>query len=153
MTENEITKFIEENENCIVLKREYLPGVTKGVLIGYKNKEAVLFLNTIELKWLDNKTQVSCIPEGVYPFYPSIWNKYNKAVLELKDVPNRSEILFHSANYASGKLVQLRGCIAPVTGYADIDGDGIIDGTSSKDAFIKLMAEFGNIEGKLLIYS
>lgn len=59
----------------------------------------------------------------------------------------------HPANYASGKHVELLGCIAPVTSYKDLDGDGIIDGVSSKIAFDKIMAKFGNLKTKIIIYS
>ena len=135
------------------LKRTYKDGVTLGVLKGYINSKLVLETKTIELKWLDNIPEISCICEGIYDIEPTIWNKHNKKVLGIKNVPDRSHILIHPANYASGKHVQLLGCIAPVTGYADLDNDGIIDGTSSKDAFDKVMDKFGNINCNIIIYS
>lgn len=137
----------------LILMRDYLDDVTKGRLIGYINGEVVLDINTIELKWLDNQNEISCIPEGLYDCVPDIWNKYNRKVLGIKNVPGRDRILFHSANYAGGKKVQLKGCIAPVTSYADLDKDGIIDGTNSKNAFNKLMKKFGKIETQILIMS
>jgi hypothetical protein len=57
-------------------------------------------------------------------------------VIRLKGVPGRSNILIHPANYVS----QLRGCIAIGLDGADINGDGLIDVTSSKKAVKKLVA-------------
>ncbi|MCO1336079.1 DUF5675 family protein [Microbulbifer sp. OS29] len=61
---------------------------------------------TVERPWLGNKPFESCIPEGVYrcdPYssakYPNVW--------ELQEVPGRSKILMHTANYAS----DVQGCI------------------------------------------
>lgn len=48
----------------------------------------------------------------------------------MQDVPGRSEILIHVANYVN----QLMGCIAPGLYHRDIDNDGIIDVTNSGDA-------------------
>ena len=48
----------------------------------------------------------------------------------LQDVPNRAGVRIHPANYAR----QLEGCIALGLGKADLDKDGNIDITSSKQA-------------------
>ena len=137
----------------VEIKRKHVKGVTKGEWKGYIDGKCVVEVNTIELKWDDNKPRVSCIPEGVYPLRPAIWQKHKKKVLQICNVPNRSHILVHPANFASGKNIQLLGCIAPVTGYADLDNDGIIDGTASRKAFDKIMEHFGNIECNIIIYS
>ncbi len=139
--------------NRIELKRDYKDGVTLGAIKGYINNVLVVDIKSIELKWNDNKPRISCIPEDIYDIEPDIWNKHQMKVLGIKNVPNRSRILMHPANYASGKHIELLGCIAPVTGFADLDKDGIIDGTASRSAFGKLMHHFGNIKCKLIIYS
>jgi hypothetical protein len=99
---------------------------TNGYLI--HGREVVC--KTIELPWRQNKPSVSCIPEGEYII------RKRKSVrfglhLEVKDVPNRSYILFHPANVA---WKELRGCIAPVT---KLTGDGM--GIRSRVAMLKLM--------------
>jgi hypothetical protein len=86
----------------VVLKRFcYHPEGTLGVieLAGKK-------LFTIERPWLDNAQNVSCIPTGTYltrwresPRFGFTW--------ELQDVPDRSYILIHAANYPSN----VQGCI------------------------------------------
>ena len=63
---------------------------------------------TLERPWQDNAINVSCIPEAVYQCGPFNGKKF-KDVVEVIDVPDRSYILFHSANYPQ----QLHGCIAP----------------------------------------
>lgn len=65
----------------------------------------------IELPWLDNVRNNSCIPEGVYPLIKRYSKRFKWHVL-VKDVVGRSAILFHPANNA---LRELRGCIAPVS--------------------------------------
>lgn len=61
---------------------------------------------TLENNWLDNKTNLSAIPEGVYECVPHNGTKY-KNVWVLKDVPNRSAILIHAGNIED----DTRGCI------------------------------------------
>jgi hypothetical protein len=153
ISEEELTKFNNENPTALLLKREYLPNVTKGTLKGFINHVQMVDINTIELKWKDNEKSISCIPEGIYDIEPDTWFKYNKKVLGIKNVPNRDRILLHPGNFAYGKQKQLDGCIAPVLGYADLDKDGTIDGTNSQKAFEILMHIFGNIRCKILIYS
>ncbi|MDR0228938.1 MAG: DUF5675 family protein [Flavobacteriaceae bacterium] len=91
----------------IILHRMYLPTATHGLLT--LNGLPICF--TIELPYVGNQKQISCIPEGVYP----LKNRYSarfKKHIEILNVPNRSYILFHPANNAPREL---RGCIAPVT--------------------------------------
>jgi len=63
-------------------------------------------LFTLENPWRDNMRGVSCIPEGLYRCEPFSGAKY-KAVYEVKNVVDRSYILFHSGNWAADTV----GCI------------------------------------------
>ena len=91
----------------IHLKRTYHKEGTNGTLF-YKD----LFLGfTIELPWLENKRNISCIPEATYEIKARFSPKFKQHLI-LKNVPKRSLILFHPANDA---LKELEGCIAPVT--------------------------------------
>jgi len=87
--------------------------------------------HTIELPWLDNMRNHSCIPEGRYELEPRFTTK-RKDHFEVLKVPGRDGILVHTANDA---LTQLRGCIAPVT---TLTGPGA--GTGSKAALERLNA-------------
>jgi len=64
------------------------------------------FLVTLELPWLENEKQISCIPEGAYPLTSIESPKYGSTWL-LENVPNRSEILIHAGNYPK----DTHGCI------------------------------------------
>lgn len=69
---------------------------------------------TMELPWRDNKTAVSCIPEGTYN---CVWGKSEKFGMcyHITKVPNRSSILFHNGNWAGDHSKGLRseslGCV------------------------------------------
>lgn len=63
---------------------------------------------TLELPWVNNESNISCIPCGVYPVLWTFSNRLNRFTYLLGNVSNRSGIRIHSANLAS----QLNGCIA-----------------------------------------
>ena len=86
------------------LFRTYDPEGTNGEL-------KLVVCNTIELPWLQNERNVSCIPEGRYELRKRFIKKFGLHLLVV-DVPDRSWILIHPANHAK---TQLKGCIAPVT--------------------------------------
>ena len=109
----------------LVLSRSYFPDGTNGKL----ECEGKFICNTIELPWKKNETKVSCIPEGKYFIKKRYSNKF-KWHLEVLTIENRKFILIHPANNA---LLELKGCIAPVT---KISGPGL--GLKSKQAFQKL---------------
>lgn len=64
---------------------------------GTLNLDGQPAFNTLEEKWLDNKKRVSCIPAGKYECIKYSGTKY-KDVWKVKDVPNRTAILFHWGN-------------------------------------------------------
>lgn len=129
--------------------RRYYPEQTEGELqVWNEEGELVFECKTLELAWKENEKQVSCIPEGIYNVVPRTSPKY-KEHLHVTEVPNRSLILFHHANFAGSKNPRtghsdLRGCIAVGKDFVDINGDGIKDVTSSKATMKKLMAVAGN---------
>lgn len=101
---------------------------TFGVLV--VNGEVLC--TTLELPWLDNTRNVSCIPEGTYQCHPVRSPKFGE-VYEVKDVPGRSNILFHPGNLPR----DTEGCIIPGLGYGVIGGlRGV---TQSRRAFDTLM--------------
>lgn len=63
---------------------------------------------TVERPWEHNLPRISCIPEGTYEMKRRKSPKFGWC-WEVKDVPNRTYILFHSANFPD----ELQGCIAP----------------------------------------
>ncbi|MGQ7944177.1 DUF5675 family protein [Flavobacterium sp. WC2509] len=115
----------------IVLTRTYFSDGTNGKI----ECEGRFVCYTIELPWLDNAKQISCIPEGKYLLRRRYSPKFQWHV-EVADVANRSSILLHPANNAQKEL---KGCIAPVT---KVSGAGL--GLQSRQAFLKV---------KCLVYS
>lgn len=79
----------------------YHPSGTLGVINIDNHK-----FYSIERPWLENATNVSCIPEGEYemgwrtsPRFGETWH--------IKDVPDRTHILIHVANFSK----DVQGCI------------------------------------------
>lgn len=100
---------------------------------------------TLELPWLENLKNISCIPEGSYLYKKRVSPSRKTEVIELTGVEGRSYIQIHPGNYTR----QIQGCILPGLGLKDIDKDGIFDVTHSSAAFNKIMAlapETGNIK-------
>jgi len=62
----------------------------------------------IELPYLDNHRNVSCIPSGVYTFQKIVRADRSEAI-EILNVHNRTHILVHSGNY----MKDTQGCILP----------------------------------------
>jgi hypothetical protein len=116
---------------------------TYGTLSIYSGTDLLFSCKTLELPWLNNQRRISCIPEGTYNVILHNSPKFGKCFW-LQDVPGRSEILIHTGNYAgslnpkTGKS-DILGCILVGTGYADLDGDGLKDITSSKVAMDELL--------------
>ena len=105
------------------------------------DKQLLLRLRTIELPWLDNEVGKSCIPAGIYQARIHQSPKFGWS-LWIHDVPDRTQILVHAANFVR----QLKGCIAPGLFHRDIDNDGIIDVTNSRDAMKVLEAYLGALD-------
>lgn len=67
---------------------------TRGVLTSADGEHLCY---TLELPWLANQRNVSCIPKGIYGVVQHNGAKY-KGVWRLLDVPNRDGILIHAGN-------------------------------------------------------
>tara|TARA_R100001460_G_scaffold25765_1_gene51918 strand:- start:8748 stop:9152 length:405 start_codon:yes stop_codon:yes gene_type:complete len=88
-------------KNILLERFCYHPTATLGVV----RVDDELFYS-VERPWLDNRVGVSCIPTGVYemgwresPRFGETWH--------IKDVPDRTYILIHVANFAR----DVEGCI------------------------------------------
>ena len=92
--------------NLLIIRDTFTEQSTIGNL--YLNGE--LFCDTLENPWLDNQKNISCIPKGEYKVRlrtarESATRDYLHMLV--KDVPNRSYILFHRGNTAK----DTQGCI------------------------------------------
>lgn len=104
-----------------------------------------LTLHTVELPWRDNLTGKSSIPLGTYRCEIVNSPRFGR-VYGLRDVPGRSNILIHAANFGGNTELgfdsDLLGCIAPaMTLGALTNRQGITQqaGLRSKEALARLM--------------
>ena len=93
---------------------------TLGHLFVLDGTQLMFKCKTLELPYNDNIRNLSSVPSGLYPLHYEYSPKFDRALWELKNVPNRSECKIHVANYVR----QLNGCIALGDMHLDIDGDG-----------------------------
>jgi len=107
---------------------------TLGKITIHDNLEEVYTCKSLELSWKENKRSISCIPMGIYRAVIRFSVKHGEHFI-LKDVEDREYVLIHSANYH----YQLRGCISVGKSYADINKDGELDVTSSRDTMDDLL--------------
>lgn len=112
-------------------------------------------LMCLELPWRDNATGVSCIPPGLYRCEIVNSPRFGK-VYEVRDVPRRTNILIHAANFAGdttkGLFSQLLGCIAPATAVGALRtpaGQVQRAGMNSKVALATVMAWGGGLPFEL----
>lgn len=83
---------------------------------------------TLERPWKYNMKNISCIPKGTYRVKYTFSPKFLKYTYEILNVPQRSGIRIHSANY----FFDLLGCIALGDSYSDINKDGKLDILNSR---------------------
>ncbi len=105
---------------------------TTGVL--FENSQSTSPYKTLELAWNNNTNDISCIPEGRYLCRWTRSNRLSKIkgtdvyTYEILDVPGRSGIRIHSANF----FYSLLGCVSLGDSFADIDKDGERDILNSR---------------------
>lgn len=95
----------------------------------------------LELPWLNNQHDVSCIPTGTYlcllkPFH-------NVMRYELQAVPLRDAIFQHEGNFAAGVKVDTLGCQLFGSSLQDINGDGYLDVVDSVNTMAQFLKETG----------
>jgi hypothetical protein len=100
---------------------------TLGVM---KDENNVPFITTLELPWLDNKDNISCIPAGIYECERYKSPKRGYVVFLLKNVPDRDFVEIHIGNFPK----DTDGCI--LIGMSFMSDCSIGD---SRDAFSKFM--------------
>lgn len=91
----------------VILLREYRPNSTLGTFV----LPSGLSLSSIERPWLNNASNVSCIPEGQYlaKWLARSGSGRYRRVWHVQNVPGRTGILIHVGNLVRHSL----GCILP----------------------------------------
>ena len=116
----------EPYKNFRLIRVAYIPDGTFGVLLD----EGVPFCVTLERPWLENKKRISCIPHGYYLCERVQSPKFGDT-FEVKDVPERSHILFHKGNLSE----DTHGCIIVGERYDPLGDKNAV--LSSGKAFIE----------------
>ncbi len=129
---NLITSMTQEPKATI--KRTYTDKETFGDLTATHNGLS-FSCKTLELPWLNNQHNISCIPKGTYTCTFTRSLKYPLGTYEVQKVPNRSGIRIHVGNYATGSHTDIQGCILLGNNFADINIDGYKDIVNSKITF------------------
>lgn len=115
-------------QSDLTISRAYFHDVTIGRVFSPHFRR---YLASLELPWLGNASDHSCIPPGVYPYRVAPSPRLDgRLVIWIDNVPGRINIQIHPANYTKDIL----GCVAPGLTVADIDRDVTPDVTSSSDA-------------------
>ena len=102
---------------------------TKDGTPGRYVSDSGLTFQTIERPWLNNKRDVSCIPEGVYQ---AVWGwsqKHSCNLYRLTGVPDRDDIEIHPANVYQ----QLMGCASMGSDRVLFKRDSIRPGCPDRD--------------------
>ena len=109
--------------------------------IKFKNKPFAL---TLEREWLNNASNISCIPAGTYKCKRVQSPKFG-GTFEVTNVPGRSHILFHKGNIDDDS----HGCILVGEQFGDVKGSaGIL---SSREGYNEMMGIMMNEVGFSLI--
>lgn len=113
-----------------IIEREYFPTETIGNLY---DPEMVPIARTLELPWLDNKSNVSCIPEDEYIIHkmkPGVagrdygYFRFQEVAGRGKNmVLNMSTILMHRITFVK----DLKGCVGIGSRFKDLNKDGVPD--------------------------
>lgn len=106
---------------------------------GLKRTEGIMMVGehafyTLERPWLNNKPYISCIPAGQYKVERDHYGRHR--YYKLLDVPNRSAIEIHPANYVK----QLQGCIALGLGFEEKTGI-LLNSKKACDLFVDVVGD------------
>lgn len=119
--------------------REYFPDHTRSIFTGVDpNGNVLISCVILELPWLDNAPQISCIPEMLYTVKRRNSSKF-KDHYHILDVPDRGGILQHPGNFTK----DIRGCQIPGTQFTHLDKDGIPDIINTRATLNKMMRVMG----------
>jgi hypothetical protein len=129
--------IVGKGVNLLIIRDTFSDESTIGELF----VDGERFCNTLELPYRDNKRNISCIPTGSYEVrmrYPRESATRDYLHLLIKDVKDRSFILFHRGNLAKDS----RGCVlVGMTSKHDFVGNSTL-------AMDLLMKEIINLGGK-----
>lgn len=116
--------------NLKLIRHNFQPDRTLGVLL----VDDLFFCYTLELPYLQNKKNISCIPHGVYGLKKYKSKKHGKC-FAIPYVLNRTGILIHKGN----KPEDTQGCI--LVGKSIDDNDNLIESSLALNSLLDLFLE------------
>jgi len=134
-----------------LISRNYGEVQTPGVLVIFDQEDVVFQCKSLELPYLENHKNISCIPPGEYDCDRIHHRSFGICYL-INNVPERSGILIHIGNYAAMRIIFERaiergvravdtlGCILVGLKFVDINRDGFLDVSDSTRAMNALRA-------------
>jgi hypothetical protein len=127
-------------KTVLLIRQEEQAGKqTLGQLTIFDGIEEVFSCKTLEPVWKWNQPFESCIPQGTYNLSVRESSTHNYhlrlTTVEGGEIPGREFILIHSGNFKSNTA----GCILPGEKFVDIDSDGFLDVTSSRNTLNKIL--------------
>lgn len=123
----------------MVISRKYNDKETTGQGVVFDGDTTVFEFKTLELPELGNQHNISCIPEGKYEVH-KIFSPRRGSCFQVMEVPDRTAILIHIGNYATGKKIDTQGCILVGSSFKDMNEDGEIDVIESTITMTKLLS-------------
>ena len=111
-----------------------------GTFYVYDGRKQIFKKESLERGWVNNQNRTSCLPELDTTIVLEYSDKFNTELWELKDTGPRSECKVHWANF----WYELNGCIGIGNNRKKIDGDPIMDITSSRNAVREFHEIMGN---------
>ena len=119
----------------LIERFQYEDKQTLGLLYVLNDDKAVEYMcGTLELGWKENQRSISCIPVGDYKVTKRTSPKYGEH-FHILDVPDRDYILIHAGNFYS----DIRGCVLVGEDFKDLNKDGLLDVTNSRDTMTQLL--------------
>jgi len=115
-----------------LLRHSYLADRILGVLL----IDDMFYCYTLELPYLDNQKNISCIPNGLY-LIKNYKSKKHGRCLAVPSVYNRSGILMHKGN----RPADTQGCILVGKGLAN--NDDLKDSKIAMNGLLDLFYEMG----------
>ncbi len=100
--------------------------------------------DTLELEWLNNDQNISCIPAGKYTCTVSFSPHMQKNLYHVLNVPNRVTIMIHNGNWAGeetrGYKSDVLGCILLGDESGTLSGqEAVEDSVDAVTRFMKIM--------------
>lgn len=144
---DEILQYNKSLPTVRITRRASGSKETTGDVVASNNGISLSFYS-LELPWLNNLVNKSSIPAGTYVCKWEWTKKYGGMyIARVYDVVGRTGILVHPFNY----YYEIEGCIGWGKSLADINKDGVVDITDTRNTIKSVYSLFGGKNFTLII--